>query len=602
MPWRTRRGSSDRQSAVKPPSVFSVFRNRSFTLLWTGQFISNLGSALTNLAASVLVFRETGSALSVGLMLMATSGPTVLIGLVAGVLVDRYDRKRILILADGVRAILIFLIPLLIRYDLSWLYILVALVSAITQFFDSAHASVLPETASDEELSAANALMTISSIGSMTIGYAAAGFIASSFAIEWAFYLDAFSFVVSAGLIMLARLPTLERVDDTSLRAIRRNLQVGLRTVSTTPSLRSLFLVLIPTFFLYGLQNTLLLPFALRELNGTEFDFGLQQGAEAIGLAVGSLLMARYMDRLREGQWLAMSFMAMGVSSLFYSLSPVMTLAIVLLGVTGFLNAPSYIGRTLLIQRATPRELRGRVNSALFVVRDTMFVLGMALAGLADMFNVRTLLVMDSLALLAVGASALFLPGLSRPAAEWKRTLSLLKGAEAAPRLGAGRTATRSDIDRLVSVMKELAGMTPGERDRLAAQMFVAGAAPGTVITYRGEASDMAYFILKGSVAAGYLKDDDYVIARTLGEGEFFGEIAALTGAARTANVITEESSEFLIVPARVLRELSSKYEGVRQMFRGMVSERLRVIDLLPGTSLDQDMLRELRTNPVGDE
>ena len=148
------------------PSMFSVFRNRSFTLLWVGQLISSMGSALTTLAASILVYRLTGSALSVGLMLIATSSPTILIGLIAGVIVDRYDRKRIMLISDLLRAVLIFLIPFLIPLNINWLYVIVALTSGIAQFFDSAHASVLPEVAADEELSAANALMAISSVGS----------------------------------------------------------------------------------------------------------------------------------------------------------------------------------------------------------------------------------------------------------------------------------------------------------------------------------------------------------------------------------------------------------------------------------------------------
>src|SRR6266496_3690687 len=102
-------------------SMFSVFRNRSFTLLWIGQLISSMGSALTTLAASILVYRVTGSVLSVGLMLIATAGPTVLIGLFAGVFVDRYNRKRILLISDLLRAFLIFLIPFLIPLNILWL-------------------------------------------------------------------------------------------------------------------------------------------------------------------------------------------------------------------------------------------------------------------------------------------------------------------------------------------------------------------------------------------------------------------------------------------------------------------------------------------------
>ncbi|HLA08538.1 MAG TPA: MFS transporter [Anaerolineales bacterium] len=579
------------------PSMFSVFRNRSFTLLWTGQMVSAMGSALTALAASILVFRVTGSALSVGLMLIATSGPTVLIGLFAGVFVDRFDRKRIMLASDLLRALLIFLIPFLIPLNIGWLYVIVALTSAITQFFDSAHASILPEIASDEELSAANALMAISSVGSMTVGFAVAGIIASSYDIKWVFYLDAFSFLVSALLILFNRLPSLPPVENTSIKAIGHNLKAGLQTVSRTPILRSLFILVGPIFLIFGFQNTLLLPFALRVLKATEFHFGLQQAAETVGIALGSLIMARLADRIREGMWLAISYLSMAVVGLMYAFSPVVSIAIFLMGVTGFVNAPSFIGRQLVIQRATPRDMRGRVNSAFFVVRDTMFVSGMALAGLADVFNVRMLFVVSSFALFAAGAVVLVLPGLGQPAAEWKRILSLLRGVEAAPRLGAGRTATRSEIDRFVSQMKELEGMTSRERDGLAAQCLVAEAPGGKIITYRGELSDAAYYILKGSVAAGYLKDDEYVIASILREGDFFGEIAALTGTVRTANIITEEESEFLILPSKVLRGLSTKYEGLKQVFFTTIAERLSRIELPHGTSLDQGLLRELRTN-----
>src|ERR1044072_3293351 len=140
------------------PSLFAVVRNRSFTLLWIGQLISSMGSALTALAASILVYRVTGSAQSVGLMLIATSGPTFLVGLIAGVYVDRFDRKRIILVSYLLRAALFVFIPFPIQLHVNWLYVVVALVSAITQFFDSAHASILPEVTSEKELSAATSL------------------------------------------------------------------------------------------------------------------------------------------------------------------------------------------------------------------------------------------------------------------------------------------------------------------------------------------------------------------------------------------------------------------------------------------------------------
>jgi CRP-like cAMP-binding protein len=80
-------------------------------------------------------------------------------------------------------------------------------------------------------------------------------------------------------------------------------------------------------------------------------------------------------------------------------------------------------------------------------------------------------------------------------------------------------------------------------------------------------------------------------------EGGFFGEIAALTGAARTANIITEEEREFLIIPAKVMWQLAKQYDGLRQVFYMTMAQRLSRIELPRGSSLDQELLRELRTN-----
>ena len=139
--------------------------------------------------------------------------------------------------------------------------------------------------------------------------------------------------------------------------------------------------------------------------------------------------------------------------------------------------------------------------------------------------------------------------------------------------------------------------MSPKERARLASESLVAEAPPGTVVTFRGESSDAAYFILRGSVGVGYLSDAEYFIASYLHEGDFFGEIAALMGTVRSANVITEEESEFLIIPSRVLQRLAKRYAGLRQVLSRTMLERLSKIELPLGTQLDQEMLRELRTS-----
>jgi CRP-like cAMP-binding protein len=138
--------------------------------------------------------------------------------------------------------------------------------------------------------------------------------------------------------------------------------------------------------------------------------------------------------------------------------------------------------------------------------------------------------------------------------------------------------------------------MSTRERSQLASETLVAEAAGGKVVTYRGENSDTAYFILKGSVGAGYIRDEEYVILNYLREGEFFGEVAAMTGMTRTANIITEEDSEFLILPSKVMRNLAKKYPGLNVMLHTLIGERLSLTELPRGTGFDQQLLYELRT------
>ena len=106
---------------------------------------------------------------------------------------------------------------------------------------------------------------------------------------------------------------------------------------------------------------------AIRVLDGTEFEYGLQEGLTSVGFVVGSFLMARFGDRLPEGSWLVAGTVLMGVFGVLCGLSPNIQVAILMVTITGFLNSPQSIARRLLLQRHIPREMRGRVFSAYFV-------------------------------------------------------------------------------------------------------------------------------------------------------------------------------------------------------------------------------------------
>ncbi len=583
-------------------SPFAVFRNKDFSKMWTGQLVSTMGSALTSLAASIYVFQKTNSAMSVGLMLMATAAPSLLVGLFAGVLVDRFNRKRIMMTADLTRAVLVFLIPFLVPLSIVWLYVIIMLTSAIGQFFDPAQESVLPEVASEEELAAANSLMAISSFGATAVGFAASGLLAAAANISWAFYLDAISFVFSAGCIFLVNIKPIQLDEETNASIVIKNLKVGVRQLFDTPILRSLFVTSIPTLVAFGLSNALLLPFALRALNASEFEYGLQEGLTSLGFVAGSLLMASIFDRMREGAWIATGFIGMALMSIVYSFTHSIPLAIGIVAISGFFNAPSSIGRRLVIQRNTPREMRGRVNSVFFVARDILFLVGMAAAGLADFIDVRWMYFSSAILLLGGGVLVLVLPGLRQNGAEWRRALTLLKGAPASPGLGIGRVAVPGDMDTLVGLLPTLATLTVKERSMFLSQAHVVEAPAGTNILRHGEGGDAAYFIMAGRAVAGIATGEGkYRSLSSMTPGDFFGEIAALTGAARTADVVAEENTSLIQVPAQTLRSLMNN-PALSALFLAKMSERLgrTTINELPRfAGVDQQAVRDLRTVPV---
>ncbi len=591
-------------SPVPAPSSTAVFRKPDFALLWLAQLVSTAGSSLTDLAAGILVYERTGSAFLVGATLMSAAIPTVVIGIVAGVFVDRWDKRRVMAVTSMLQAGAVVVIPLLVGIHIALLFVALLVNAALRQFFDPAYQSLIPEIATDEELAAANAYLSIASFGSTAVGFAGAGLLASALSVDWAFWIDAATFVFAAGCILLlrVRIPTEVPEEPTSVGVVVANLRVGLATIWRTPTLRSLLAVGVPGFFAIGLWNVLLLPMAIKELHATEFQYGLQEGLTSIGFVVGSLLMARWSERLPTGLWVFIGAAGMGVSGLGYAVSPTIRIAIFFAVLSGALNSPMSVARQTLLQRNTPRELRGRVFAALFTMRDVVFLVGMGSAGLADVIDVRVLLAASSVILLAVGLVSLVAPGIGRPAAEWRRGLAALRAAEAAEGAEAGapasRPATATDLVRLVTVMPTLAKLSEHQRRALLAHATVRDVPADTRLVTRGEVATSAAFILSGQAAAGIAEDEAYRVLSVMGPGDVFGEIAALTGSARTADVVAVEPTTLMELPGEALREVMVVPEVSRLLLATLRERLLRTdqTDLPRIASLDQECLRELRT------
>jgi CRP-like cAMP-binding protein len=317
-----------------------------------------------------------------------------------------------------------------------------------------------------------------------------------------------------------------------------------------------------------------------------------------VAFVIGSLFMASRADRLRAGQWLTIAFIGMGVVGVLYSLAHNIPWAIVLIMVSGFFNAPSSIAGRLIIQRQTTREVRGRVSSTFSVASNVFFLVGMVLVGLADFFDIRLVYLVAAVATLAIGVATGFLPGLGQPAAEWRRAVALLRGAAAAPGLVRTRGATPSDYTALAVHLPAIGSLTPAEIRDLASTTLVAEAPTGSVVVRTGEDSDAGYFILSGRAVAGRDEAGGHRPLETLNAGDFFGEIAALTGVKRTANVVAEEDTMLIQVPAAALRRMSAKPE-LNRLFLSKMTERMvrmDMVDMPRSYGLANETLLELRT------
>ena len=584
--------------AVQHISPTSVFHKRDFSLLWVAMLVNTAGSALTDLAAGIYVFEKTHSTLLVGATLMAAAVPSLVVGLIAGVFVDRLDRKKIMVWSALIQAVVVALIPFLIGIHVAFLFVALLFNSGVKQFFDPAYNAVIPEVASDEELEAANAFLSIASFGTTAIGFAGAGLLAS-ININFAFWIDSLTFLFAAGAIMLLRVKSSGEVSgDTSIRAVIDNLGSGVATIVQTPMLRSLFLLGAPVFFAFGLWNVLLLPMAIRELHGSDFEYGLQEGLTSVGFVVGSLFMAKYSDRLPTGLWVFVGCFGMGISGILYGLSPFISVAIVFVVISGFFNSPSAVARSTLMQRYTPREMRGRVFSSNAVMRDVVFLVGMAGAGIADIVGVRELLIVSAVILIVVSAAALVAPGVGRPAAEWRHALAALRAAPTGA-VHAARPATMADFEVLVGHLATFTRLSGPQRAAFIGSAQVRDVPAGARVITRGELATSAYFILDGDAAAGIPEaDGGYRGLSTMTSGDFFGEIGALTGSARTADVVVTRPTTLLEVPADALRGAMEVPE-VQRLINDTLAERLlrsNQPDLPRLSSMDQDALRDLRT------
>jgi MFS family permease len=182
--------------------------NRNYRLMWVGQLISEVGDHFNTIAVFSLALANTGSGMVVSGIMLSRAVPFLFAGPLAGVMLDRLDRRHLMILSDLVRAGIALLFLFATHRDQTWLlFLLSGLLMFASPFFTSGRASILPTIAQTGELHTANALTQTTSWSTTAIGGMLAGFAVSKFGYEWAFILNALSFVISGMCVVAIRPP-----------------------------------------------------------------------------------------------------------------------------------------------------------------------------------------------------------------------------------------------------------------------------------------------------------------------------------------------------------------------------------------------------------
>ncbi len=378
-----------------------------FRRLWLSHVVSTFGDSVTALALLLTAQRLTGSTAAVATTAIAIALPQLLFGLFSGVLVDRWDRRRIMVYSDLVRAGLVLGFIAITSADLMWLLYVIAFIQATVGTLDNpARAAVLPQIvreSSDESqqgagsnLLAANSFFQSSAIVSGVLGTATAGVVAGLTSTMTAlFALDAVTYLVSSTLVAkLVIDKTVRWETGEAANRIWSELRSGLRLVTSSRSLRTVLVGAGVVMLGLGAVNVLMVPFIVDELAVPETWFGLLETAQVSSMVLAGLLVATMGKRLRPGVLLPVGLTGIAVFVAAMSLASNVWHLIGLLFAVGWFVSPTQGAVSAIIQSEVPSVSLGRVSSSLGTVVTTAQVVSMAVAGVAaELLGLRTVFV-----------------------------------------------------------------------------------------------------------------------------------------------------------------------------------------------------------------
>lgn len=403
--------------------MIATLRQRDFSLVWSAGLISLMGDWVLYVALPIYVFRLTGSAFATSAMFLAETVPALLLGSVAGVFVDRWDRKRTMVAANLLLAA--GLLPLLLvrSVDQIWIVYVVSFVEAVAaQFFSPAESSFLPIVAGEQRLVSANSLLSLNSNLARLAGPAIGGVVAARFGLPGVTLLDTVSFLLAAVLVILVQTPghvarltgsihAVERAGETMWREWRD----GLTQMRRQREVSLLLIMFAITALGEGVMGVIFVVWVRVVLNGGAQELGWLMSAQAVGGIIGGLAIGAFGTRVPASRLAGVAAVVFGLLDAALFTYPVTGIALwpglVLIGIVGLPAAACGSSWLTLLQRGVRNEYRGRVFGALGTTQSLLRLAGLLVAGvlgsllspivLLDLFQSGSYILAGLIALLA---------------------------------------------------------------------------------------------------------------------------------------------------------------------------------------------------------
>ncbi len=363
---RSRMGTGVRRLAV---DLTPLRRHRDFRLLWTGELISQTGSQITLVAVFIQVFALTDSAAAVGAIGLAQLGPLIVFTLLGGPVIDRFDRRRLMVLAAAGQAVasgVLFLGALAGDPPLVLVYVAAGLAGGLAGFSLSNRSAVTPNTVPAAELPTALAINQIMWQTCQIAGPAVGGVIVARIGLPWAYGLDVASF---AGAIVTALLMSPQPPGNrgTATPGVRGVIE-GFRFLRGRRVLQSTFIVdLIAMIF--GMPRALFPVLAVTQFHRGEEVVGALFSAVAVGALLGALTTGWVSRVRRQGRAVLVAVIVWGLGVIAFGLvGDRLWIAFVCLAVAGAADVISAVFRGTILQQSVPDDLRGRLSAVHIVV------------------------------------------------------------------------------------------------------------------------------------------------------------------------------------------------------------------------------------------